>query len=155
MKKTNDDSWKRIINSVTLDDRPPGVSTLDWLCDRYEREEGRPRTVKAAIRAKIDAHEAALAARKAKHTASTIVASAIRPPAPSRQAPRPAPAPAAQHPHLDTLKRLSGDAATAYFRANRSAIIAEEADRKQAIASAQLSANCRLAKTGRGFNSNV
>jgi hypothetical protein len=152
MKNTNDDSWKRIINSVTLDDKPPGVSTLDWLCDRYEREQGGPRTVKAAIRARIAAHEAAQRAKQAKVSASTITASAIRPPSTSRPAPPPA---APRFPHLTKLESLSGDAATAYFRTHRSAIVAEEAMRKATIASAHAAANSRAAKSGRGFSSNV
>ena len=155
MKNTNDDSWKRIINSVTLDDRPPGVSTLDWLCDRYEREGGRPRTVKAAIRARIDAFEAAQRAKQAKVAASTITASAIRPQVATPKAPRPAAPPPASpaFPHLTRLEALSGTEASHYYRTHRSAILREDMDRKSRIASAQLAENSRAAKAGRGFNS--
>ena len=73
---------------------------------------------------------------------------------PSASTSRPAPAPPA-HPHLAALDKLSGDAATLYFRQHRSACIAEEADRKASIADAQVKANSRLAKSGKGFSSNV
>ena len=155
MKTSTTDPWENIVNSATLADRPDGVSTLAWLTDLKQRRTGERRTMAAAVRAKIDAHEAAVAARKAKHTASAIVASAIRPTSTSRPATRSTPAPAPQHPHLAKLATLSGDAATLYFRQHRSACIAEEADRQAAIAEAQLKANCRLAKTGRGFNSHI
>ena len=78
-----------------------------------------------------------------------------KPTAASRPATRSTPAPAPQHPHLAKLASLSGTEATNFYRQHRSAIVAEEADRKQAIAEAQLKANCRLAKTGRGFNSHI
>ena len=137
--------WKNIIASVDIADKPPGVRVLDWLTDRYEREENRrPRTVSAAIRAKIEAHELAQAAKAAKQRAQAITAVATAPAAP---------APA--HPHLAALDKLTGDAATLYFRQHRSAIIAEEADRQAAIADAQLRENSRAAKAGKGFASHI
>ena len=149
----NTDPWSGIVNSATLADKPDGVSTLDWLCDLKQRQQGERRTLKAAIIARIDAHEAALRAKQAKASASAITASAIRPTSTSKQATRSTPAP--PHPHLENLASLSGDQATHYFREHRREILAEDMDRKASIADAQLRENIRAAKSGRGFNSNV
>ena len=73
---------------------------------------------------------------------------------PSASTSRP-PAPAPQHPHLAKLDTLTGTEATAFYREHRSACIAEEADRRASIASAQLRENIRAAKSGKGFSSNV
>jgi cell division septum initiation protein DivIVA len=147
--KSTTDPWDTIVNTANLADKPADVSVLGWLTDLKQRQLGERRTLKAAILAKIDAHEAAQRAKHARATASAITASAIRPTSP----PRPAPPPASRTPHLDTLAKLSGDAATLYFRQHRREILAEDMQRKASIASAQLRENCRAAKAGRGFNS--
>jgi hypothetical protein len=106
------------------------------------------------------AHKVFLAKQR-KESAPSTVKPVVPAPAP-KAAPRSTPAPiaarstpaaqASPHPHLDTLTNLSGDAASLYYREHKAAIMAEDMERKKALATTQLRQNCRAAKFGRGFN---
>ena len=78
MKTTKQtDIFKDTMASAELCDKPPGVSVLNWVTDRGERAGNRQRTVSAAVRARIAAHEAAQVARTAK-AISTKATAAVR-----------------------------------------------------------------------------
>lgn len=155
------DGWKRIVNETSVEDCPPGVRLLDYLTDKYEREENcRVRTVSAAIRAKIEAFEASKQAKAARHNSANMTASlrdyqkqsgdptlagyakhkaaaAAKPaPAPARvkavTRTAPAPKPAAPKTALEKFESLSGPEATAFYSKHRHEILAQEAALKNA-----------------------
>ena len=78
MKTTKQtDIFRDTMASAELCDKPPSVSLLNWITDKAERDGKRTRTVAAAVRARIAAHEAAHAARTAK-AVSTKATAAVR-----------------------------------------------------------------------------
>ena len=120
---------------------------LDAIRARLE-EHAAKRRLLAAQRAKIATLEAAKAALPITRAnlAKAKAAAAARP---SGRAV------ASATPTLDKLNRLTGDAASVFYRQHRAAIVAEEASRKQTIADTQLRENSRAAKTGKGFASHI
>jgi hypothetical protein len=133
-----------IINSVDISQKPPGTSTLAWLVAKREAIEANKHQREAKQRLDTYSGQRREIERRALGGQTLAKPTSVS-----------SPAAAPRFPHLDKLASLSGTEAAHFYRANKSAIIAEEAVRKQAIASAQVAANCRAAKSGKGFTSHI
>lgn len=114
MKPNETDHFKAAA-SADLSDKPPGVSILDWITDKGERDSNRKRTVSAAIRAKIALHEAKASAKTAK-AVSTQATAAVR---------ALPPAPISLHQQYRNLMRQSPAAAGKFWAKNADQIKAE------------------------------
>ena len=96
-------------------DKPTGVSILDWITDKGERDGGRTRTVAAAVRSKIAAHEAQASARNAKAVSVAAVAEVRALP----------PTPKSLHATYRRLMKKSPSAAGKFWAKNADQIKAE------------------------------
>lgn len=101
--------------AAELCDKPPEVSLLNWITDKGERDGNRVRTVSKAIRAKIQSHEAAHAARTAKAVSTKANAAVQALP----------PTPASMHQKYRNLMKKSPSAAGKFWNDNADAIKAE------------------------------
>ena len=112
MKPPETDIFKNAAASADLSKKPPGVSILDWIVNAGEIKEGRTRTVKRAVRAKIEAHEKAAAAKLAKAASKTANAAvkALSPTPPSL------------HATYRALQKSNPTAAMRYWDKNEAAI---------------------------------
>ena len=112
MKPPETDIFKNAAASADLSKKPPGVSILDWIVNAGEIKEGRARTVAAAVRKKIEAHEKAAAARIAKAESRTANAAVQALP----------PTPPSLHATYRALQKSNPTAAMRYWDKNEAAI---------------------------------
>ena len=113
--KQTTDIFKNAMAQAEIEDKPTGVSLLDWITDKGEREGNRTRTVSKAIRAKIAAHEASQAAKKAREFSKTATAAV-------RSLP---PTPASLHAQYRRIMQTSPAAAGKFWNDHADAIKAE------------------------------
>lgn len=115
-KKPND-IFRDAMAQAEIADKPTGVSILDWITDKGERDGGRTRTVAAAVRSKIAAHEAQASARNAKAVSVAAIAEVRALP----------PTPKSMHQQYRAIMKTSPAEAGRFWIANEAAIKAEVA----------------------------
>lgn len=133
-----------IINSVDISEKPPGTSTLAWLVAKREAIKANKHQREAKQRLDTYSGQRREIERRALGGQTLANPTSVSRPA---EAPR--------FPHLDRLDSLSGTEATAFYRDNRAVIVAEEMERKQALADTQAKTNNRAAQSGVGFTNHI
>ena len=114
-KEQTTDLFRDAVAQAEIAEKPNGVSLLDWITDKGERDGDRIRTVSKAVRAKIASHEASQLAKTAKAVSVAAIEDVRALP----------PTPASLHQQYRAIMKTSPSAAGKFWIANESAIKAE------------------------------